>query len=261
MAQFEIIPPPTITDIDPTKVYVTYQDGPANAMNDLLRAYGKTVAAPLPEKYGVGVGSEYTQPLAAFIPTGFIQTVMALRDQSFSSGFSVRKYYAGTAQPDIPFEMEFVAHSDAFNEVIVPVMALYAMSASCTSSINKSVANFIAKYANIAIKAAEELSNSTGISKKVIGSNINVNPNTLSGQQVRNYLQWLQGPPTVMVSFGTTYTVGNCVISEMNPEFTDVLDYNGLPMQCTVSLNLVLRDPFILDGPYGVASSFVKGYR
>jgi len=226
---------------------------------------GFSVSAPLPESFGVDIQSQMTQPFSSFIPTGLIQTGIALYNVSASAGIAIGKYYTGTETPDISFDMNFVAQYDALTEVVIPVAKLYVLAASYKVPLPKGAASFVSTAFDTVAALGTPVIRGVEHAAKALGAPITVGtgpPPKLSTAQIRDFLYWLGGPPPIRCYFGNIYELGignnPVVLSGMEPRFTNNIDYNGLPMQCTVSITLTLKQPYFTEA---VAETYARGYK
>lgn len=235
--------------IDPTRIFIAQDKAARHSTASTVFGNGPKngyVSAPLPDGWGIPVENELTQPFADFVPQGPIQTLMALASTtgaSLAQGYVVRKFFASTGIPDLTFDLSFVAYNDAFEEVISPVYWLYAWSAPKKTS-SSAIDNTIAKFGTSLAQAG-----ATGINSlsSLLGSDFSVpTGTTVTAKEVNDIVNWLEGPPEVQVIVGNLYHVNGLIISNMEPKFSNNLDYNGLPMQCDVSITLSLREPFTL---------------
>ncbi len=238
---------------------ITLTTGPTRYTGSVI------VSAPLPETFGVDIQSQMTQPFASFIPQGLIQTAVALKSISANAGIGIGKFYTGTESPDISFDMNFVAQYDALTEVVIPVAKLYVMATSYRVPLAdvaaKAISDIFNTLAGLGTEAANGISDLVHILKPNIPE-LNATAPKLSAAEIQKFLYWLHGPPPLHCYFGNIYALGGgdnpITLSGMSPRFSNNIDYNGLPMQCTVSVTLTMKQPYFAET---VAHTYASGYK
>ena len=207
---------------------------------------GHTVLAPLPETFGFTVGSEFSSPFDTGISSGVVQKALAISSISQKIGLRMKKMYANPEPTEISFDLEFQAYYSASDEVVVPVIKLAAMSLGRTlTNLNDRAAEVIRKVGQTAGSVGDFVSSTSE-------GHLDEEANT-GGivKRIANLIGLIEGPNTQTIMFGNLYTMTDCYITSMSPQFSNVLDKNGLPMSATCSITVTLEQYPIADDVIG----------
>jgi len=69
------------------------------------------------------------------------------------------------------------------------------------------------------------------------------NQRAKQAQTITDHIQYMKSPGTATIQFGNIMTLRDCFISTVEPQFTNILDNQGYPMQATASVTIQLRHP------------------
>lgn len=219
-----------------------------------------TVEAPLPDNFGMTVGSEFSAPFDANFLSGTMSKVAAVVSAKASKGDSsgignklgvvTKKYYSNPEPSEISFDLQFEAYYDAKTEVMFPIIQLMAMGLG--RSVSKAQAQ---QYLSnlIAQAGLQKLADTVAPDE-----NIDFNdPDT--ADRVFDFLDFVAGPPLTKIEFGNVLTLKKVYVSSVAPQFSNILDKNGYPMSATCSITAVLeKDPIITDNPNEGFRSFFE---
>lgn len=192
------------------------------------------VIAHLPETFGYGVGAEITAPFASFISESNTVNILRATGISNKTGLMTTKIYAGPDQPDITVDLKFDAYYDAYNEVVVPVVNLLKMASGADETA-----------------LSEQQVRSTFGEGLVDAIGENVNDALVKIAQIH----YLQAPSKLTVMFGNVFRLESCYIVNVDPRFSNLLDYNGYPMEATVSVTFSLIKPMVYQD---ISRSFTR---
>lgn len=202
------------------------------------RGFGWRVKAPLPENYGYTVGSEIGTPFSGYATDGTISKLMALQfGVSSRIGLVTQKIYQGPEPTEVTFDLNFNAYYSARHEVVAPVIKLMMMSVGQEKNLeetSREVAENIRSYTTL---GEEQLGNFLDASGDV--------ESTLESQSssAAQLIRFMRTPSTVTVRVGNIFTLVNAYLSNVQPQFTNVLDFEYMPMSATCSVTLELANP------------------
>lgn len=223
------------------------------------------VQAPLPNDFGMTVGSEYSQPFDAGGLSGGWQKTFAVAGVSQKAGISVRKLFTNPEPTEISFEMEFNAYYSAADEVLIPVFCLTQMTLGSRiqfSDLEEGARNFLKKIANAAATAGSFV----GINAKVPDKSLDASAGGGKVEEISNtalnLLQFVQSPDYVTLKFGNTMKWRNMYITSCAVTFSNILDSNGLPMsaKCAITATPELYPTADdMHGPNGIFEGALRG--
>lgn len=219
------------------------------------------VQAPLPDGFGMSVGSEFTAPFDSSSVAGVLQKFkipsMAAGGISRRIGVATTKYYSNPEPTEISFELEFHAEYSARHEVVEPVVALMMMAlgegltlgdiSSTVDKVRGSIDSLISMVTGD--EDIDEPDNSTNTSD-IINDALGIG--THDGEAVINsasaFLRLIKAPKTVSVRFGNVYEINNLWVSSVTPSFSNVVDAQGFPLSATCSVTMIMgQDPLAPD--------------
>ena len=192
---------------------------------------GRIVRAPLPDGFGMSVGSAFTDPnnmdLAGATGGGRMGQILGglAKYGSQFTGISTRAtqrsnvFYAGPEPTEVSFEINFSAFYSAFDEVVRPAANLMMMSVGTEiplSRLNDYIADFL----------------------KEEGAERSDDDNITEGFGL------IRSAGEVEVKFGKAMTIKRGYVSSVGVKFSNVLDNQGYPMSvdCSVTIK-VIRNP------------------
>ena len=220
------------------------------------------VEAPLPESFGLGVSSEYTQPFEQFISDGNVASALRMTGYSNKIGLFTEQVWTGPETTTFTLELSFTAFYSAMNEVLGPVMSLMVMGAGLKTDGKQILAEMkkIYKVANvksggIADTVVSGVSDAIGTASEYAGDVLGVEENEdfgVSFEKASKYIEAAKAPPTVYVRLGNVMDIPNCLITEVSPEFSNVLDYQGIPMSAKVSVTFTFKRPLFANDITGM---------
>ena len=195
---------------------------------------GHMVLAPLPETFGFTVGSEFSAPFDTGISSGIVQKALAIGSISQKIGLRMKKMYANPEPTEISFDLEFQAYYSASDEVVIPIIKLAAMS------LGRSMTDLDARAAAILNKVSQSFGGGGGGLMSIIVAGQEANTGGIV-ERIANLIGLIEGPNTQTIMFGNLYTMTNCYITSMSPQFSNVLDKDGFPMSATCSITVTLE--------------------
>lgn len=204
-------------------------------------ATNKTVVAPLPDNFGFTVGSQFSAPFDAQFISGTAAKGLALAGVSSKLGTATKKLYTSPEPTEISFDMNFEAYESAWDDVYAPVIILMSMAIGSQLTLTDA-ANTIEELVNRGaanLGRGPVLENTADrISQSSVGQN---------GERAFDFLNFVQGPPTVKLRFGNVITFRNAYISSVAPSFSNIMDSSGIPMSCVVSVTSILETDPVMD--------------
>lgn len=200
-----------------------------------------TVYAPLPDGFGMTVGSEFSAPFDANFASGTLSKALAVGGGigNKTAGISTTKFYSNPEPSEISIELQFEAYHSAREDVLVPVIRLMAMSLGRTIDF-EGAKQIIESLAN-------KIGSLTGLDSLIESEITTTEATERNSDRILGFLNFVQGPPTVSIRFGNTLKLDRAYISSVAPQFSNILDSEGIPMSATCSITAILeRDP-VLD--------------
>lgn len=211
------------------------------------------IEAPLPETFGLTVGSEFSSPFDAQALAGVLQKFKI--PGALAGGVSRRmgvvttKFYSNPEPTEISFELEFKAEYSARHEVVEPALALMCMSLGDAYTTEE----FVSEIADIR-DGLSELSGGL-VSKADRANTEGANADSASKpdwwedtDNAMELIGLIKGPATVRIKFGNVYELAPVWVSSVNAQFSNVVDAEGMPLACTCSVTAVIqRDPVRAD--------------
>lgn len=195
------------------------------------------VEAPLPDGFGMSVGSSFTDPqnidLASIAGgVGALNKIAApLASQVRRAGYSTKItsntniFYAGPEPTEISFEMNFNAYYSAREEVATPVALLMAMSVGRGRSFLSQNEEFPAILRQVLTTLRTE--------------GVDVDEDGVEEDAAD--FGFIKRPPYCYVAFGRALTFKECFISSVGVKFSNVLDNEFLPMSASCAVTIKLR--------------------
>lgn len=204
---------------------------------------GQTVVeAPLPETFGMTVGSEFSTPFDMGGIGGLLSKFLALGGISQKFGVSMKNMFTNPEPTEISFDLEFDAYYSALEEVLAPVIALAKMSLG--DKIDSTDA---------ARKKVEDIANDLGITDALQtfglidpdgggGSSFipeGNEPAEAAASKAIDILGFVSGPEPCIIRFGNIYTLSRVYVTSVGFRFSNVVDTNGFPMSATASVTVI----------------------
>lgn len=212
---------------------------------------GLEVLAPLPENFGVTVGSQFSAPFDAHFIGGGMAKGAALANVGTKLGVSTSRFYSSPEPSEISVDVQFEAYYDAGADVMAPVIKLMLMSLGRSITVDSA----LDVIEEIIAKADE----STAAAARQFLDNMIPEGAEDSTNRIAGFLGFVEGPPMVTMQFGNALRLEKVYISSVAPQFSNILDSNGFPMSATCSITAVMqRDP-ILDENETFDSFWVGG--
>lgn len=205
------------------------------------------VEAPLPETFGLTVGSEFSAPFDAQSLAGVLQKFKIPAGGMLSRrvGVVTTKFYSNPEPTEISFDIEFKAEYSARHEVVEPALALMLMSLgeSLTSEDFRStldnIRDGLSDLTNGFISGSSDGDSESGGSAG--GSSDDI---WGDADNAMSLIGLIKGPSVVRIRFGHIYELAPVWISSVSPQFSNILDAEGMPLSCVVSVTAVIqRDP------------------
>lgn len=213
------------------------------------------VTAPLPDGFGMTVGSEFGTPFDTGGVNDTLAKLFAVGGISQKAGIRMKKMYMNPEPTEISFDMEFYAWYDAKSEVVVPAVTLMAMALGRTltyEELNEKIRGFYIKMASMANSAL----NATDVNFSVSDTPPEVSQTETTekiedgASKLLELIGLVQGPPTCEIRFGDVITLPRCYITSVGSRFSNVLDKDGAPMSCVCSVTATLEEAPVADDMY-----------
>jgi hypothetical protein len=197
--------------------------------------YGLNVLAPLPETLSIGAGSEIGSPFSSYATEGNASNILALAtDSSQKIGITTKKLFMGPDQPDITLDLKFETYYSAFEEVILPCARLLFMATGEQRNLLEDLKNSsLGKQLDFFQKSEQFTAEVAGA---VTGGDVVLTQDLIS---------YLRAPGLTRIKFGRYFQIDNNYISNVSINFSNVLDYDYLPMEATASITITPQDPWV----------------
>jgi hypothetical protein len=214
------------------------------------RGEAMRVQAPLPDGFGLTVGSEFATPFDTGNVNSTLSKALTIANISQKASIRMKKMYANPTPTEISFDMEFNSYYNAMEEVVLPTVRLMGMSLGRSldwPGLKHDIEKLLKKaeeginMASEAVGAGAPLKNAA---ESVPNTNEKVDENI---SKVADLFNIIQGPPTVEVKFGKVMRLGECYITSVGAKFSNVLDVNGYPTSCVCSVTVTPRQAPVMD--------------
>jgi len=211
------------------------------------KTYGMHVTAPLPESFGIGVGSEIGSPFSGFASDGSAAKILALTTGTSNRiGIITKKLFMGADQPDIAIDLKFDAFYSGFDEVVLPCFKLMHMAVGTSEKTVDTVLEKLREFASLEVAVDQIHSSITG---------------NKTASSISDLIQYIRTPGLVSVRFGNTFKLSECFLSNVNINFSNVLDSEFFPMSATASVTITPQDPLVKDRLIDSFSITDRSYR
>lgn len=202
------------------------------------------VKAPLPETWGFTVGSEFSAPFDGNFISGLAAGALGAAGVSSKLGIATKKLYSAPEPTEISFDVQFEAYESAMDDVLVPIIVLMSMSLGSKISLEEA-AELIEDMVN---DASSNLNQGQALEEGTLTNAVSGNTAGDGASRAFDFLSFVQGPPTCTLRFGNVIKFPNTYISSVAPQFSNIMDSNGIPMSASVSVTAILElDPLIDD--------------
>lgn len=178
------------------------------------------IKAPLPDNFGISVGSEYTDPYNQNMTDSLgglgtvLENVGRVAGVSRKLGVATTIFYSGPEPTEISFDLEFSAYYDAKKEVVDPIKKLMRNSVGREISTD-----------DLDEEEKEEIDERTD---GALSSDL--------GQQIANKAALIKGPSLATIRFGKTIKIQSCYIQSVGVQFSNVLDNQFYPVHGVASV-------------------------
>jgi len=190
--------------------------------------YGMVVHAVMPETMTIGVGADINSPFASFSSDGIASKVIALSSGASSKiGITTKRLFMGPDQPDISLDLKFQTYYSSYDEVLVPSLKLLLMGTGEERNIPKDFIDATKGFQKFNEVAADTLGKLSKGEK----------------EKTTDLINYLVAPSALKVHFGDIFSLRNCLLSNVNVSFSNILDNDFLPMESSVSITLTPQDP------------------
>lgn len=215
----------------------------------------RIVEAPLPDAFGMSVGSSFSDPFNQNVLDGPRVGGIANLASTFS-GFSrklgarTRLFYSGPEPTEISFDLNFDSYYSARDEVLLPVVKLMCMSVGRNFTLNDASEKFLDDEIDGVI---EEVG--AGFMSDFLSDNGSVRSTI---RDMANRYGLIRSPALCWVRFGNVMKIKKAFISSTGVRFSNVLDNEFLPQSATVSVTVRMEEnPTLTD----VVEVFASGTR
>jgi len=210
------------------------------------------VAAPLPDGFGMTVGSEFGTPFDTGGVNDTLAKLFAIGGISQKAGIRMQKVYMNPEPTEISFDMEFYAWYDPKSEVVVPAVTLMGMALGRVltyEELNRKIKGFYTKMANLANTGASAAGFDLGADTETEGVATDAEIEK-GASRLMELIGIIQGPPSAEIRFGDFMVLPKCYITSVATSFSNVLDPDGVPMSCKCSVTATLEQAPVADDVY-----------
>lgn len=198
------------------------------------------VESPLPQEYGFTVGSNFSTPFDMQGLGENLQKLAAISEISQKLTVNMEKVFINPEPTEISIDLEFDAYYSAKDEVLIPIIRILFMALASQLSFEDAKES-IDKMISTISTAGQQVG--VTIPEETLKGFLNTSEETdqIAGKAF-GFLKLIKSPELVTAKFGNVYTIKNAYISSAAPQFSNVLDPEGIPMSAKCSVTLVLRD-------------------
>jgi hypothetical protein len=217
------------------------------------------VQSPLPDDFGMTLGSEYSEPFDTGSMSEKWSQVFALSGTAQKIGLRMKKMFTNAEPTEISFDMDFVAYYDAKDEVFMPIVYLTIMTLGTEKTWDdvkrqsRDLYNKIQTTAN-RIGATASLLTDGG---DAISELANDDQTNQYGNKLLGLIGLIESPKQVKVQFGNVMKWKNMYITSISTQFSNALDPDGYPMSARVSVTVTPEQYPVVDemlSVYGLPS-------
>lgn len=212
------------------------------------------IEAPLPDTFGLTVGSEFTAPFDAQSLSGVLQKfkIPMAGAASRRIGVVTTKFYSNPEPTEISFDVEFKAEYSARHEVAEPALALMSMSLGDALTMDEFVSQIdVMRDALSDLTGGFVTKSGGGDTANDTGANTGTAGDPPWWEDTNNAFELIgliNGPSTVRIKFGNLYELSPVWVSSVGAQFSNIVDAEGFPMSCICSVTAVIqRDPVRKD--------------
>lgn len=219
------------------KVEELYKSTPESVLTIIEKnsggGYLRVVRAPLPDGFGMSVGSAFTDPqnidLASHTGAGKYGQIASaiMRGAAALTGFSTRAvqnsnvFYGGPEPTEISFDLQFNSYYSAREEVLIPAAKLMMMSVGVERTLRD-----LNERVSADLEAQE------------------IDPNDKETESIMSNFGLIRSAGICEVRFGKTFKIPRAYVSSVGVKFSNVLDNMGIPTSADCSVTIkVVRNP------------------
>lgn len=222
-----------------------YLDGVPERNKIIIDNEDLAVQAPLPADFGFTVGSEFTTPFDTGGLSGMYQKAAAISGVSQKFGISMKSMYSNPSPTEISFECEFAAYYSAVDEVVKPVAALMLMAVGkrvTAESVNENIDKMGLLFDRIDARTGENFDNASEITPSEEFLTSKDGEDKTMFEKALKLIKVISSPNRCSIQFGNVYEIDRAWMTSAAPQFSNVLDANGMPMSATVSLTFTVEE-------------------
>lgn len=202
------------------------------------------IQSPLPDSFGMTLGSEYSEPFDTGALSDKWAKAFAIGGIGQKAGLRMKKMFTNAEPTEISFDMEFVAYYDAADEVLLPIVQLCRLTLGHVlqgEDINKKFEDLVNK---LTFASTANILSDIESAGDTVSENEDVNK---YGSRVLEIASLIDSPPKVKLQFGNIMKWKNMYITSIAPQFSNVLDENGIPLSAKVSVTLTPEQYPVVD--------------
>jgi hypothetical protein len=210
------------------------------------------VAAPLPDNFGLTVGSEFATPFDTSTANSLLSKALYLSDVAQKVGMRMKKYYSAPTPTEISFDMEFTSYYNAYGEVVVPAVLLMQLSlgrrldlATLEGKIRKILDKIKAGYQTAARSIDKSTNGAVDFNLKddlpELPNNEYTQAASTGASKAMDLFGFVSAPETSVIRFGDVFTLETAYITHVGVKFSNILDTAGMPTSCVCAITATLE--------------------
>jgi hypothetical protein len=208
------------------------------------------VAAPLPDNFGLTVGSEFATPFDTGTANSLLSKALYLSDVAQKIGMRMKKFYSAPTPTEISFDMEFTSYYNAYGEVVVPAVLLMQLSlgrrldlATLEGKIHKVLDKIKAGYQSAARVVDAKTGVDFNLNKEMppMPNNEYTQAASTGASKAMDLFGFVSAPETSVIRFGDVFTLDAAYITHVGVKLSNVLDTAGMPISCVCSVTATLE--------------------
>jgi len=202
----------------------------AHKVKVISQLFNNPIVGHLPEEFGFGVGSEFSEPFSSILPEGrTAQIAQAISGMSMKHGIVSERFYSGAEPADFSFDLEFHSFYSAKEEVVIPIVKLLMLGVGIENEL---------------IEDGEE------IAEKLDAEQF-FDQLPVFADSARDWVEdinvsvFMSHDP-ITIKFGDSLTVSNIYFQNVSYTFSNVLEQGedgAFPIKGTASINAIFRTP------------------
>lgn len=196
------------------------------------------IQAPLPDEFGMTVGSEFSEPFDVGAMSDTWGKAFALGGVGQKFGIRMEKMFTNPEPTEVSFELELAAYYSAKDEVFMPIVELVSMALGTEIKWDdvKGKVKELSQLLGSASGAASGYMGGDSEGVTVDTSAVDTEEADKYGNKLMGLIKLIESPEKCRITFGNVMKWTNMYITSVAPQFSNQLDSAGFPLKARVSV-------------------------